>query len=733
MNTCFKFLSFLFVVIATCFQANATHLIGGDISYECLGNNQYEVTLNIYRDCGPNNTTGTGFDADATIRLYNTADQSFQWFTAVFDGVVTNVDQEITDPCIFIPDELCIEKATYIFDVTIPDSTQSYFVNYQRCCFGANVGNINNSADAGINISALIPPSSFSPCYSSPTFNDLPLLTMCLNEPLSEDFGAMSSAGMPGSLEYDFFTPFTGASSNGPLNYEDLPFQPMVWAFGYSETAPINANPPLDYDENTGLLTGTVNELGYFIMGTRVEVNDNSNNVVASVERVFKYTVTDCSVGEHIVEIESDLGNNIQICPGDLYTFDVAPNSTTDSLVWTVDGDTVGAGGTLQYAFNQDGLYNVTLHGIADTSECYEDGSFSQFVTVFSVDPGFEARTLICVGEGNQFVDTTFIPAGISYEVVEWLWTFGDGQSSSSETPTHTYDQSGIYDVSLTVTLDNGCVETILIEDYIEVYDVEVTFESIEEICVNNTVPFTSSIEALAAVNNPVISYEWNFGDGNTSDEANPNHIYTEIGTYDVSLSVVLSSGCSFQIFYLDHINIFDDYIDVDIDVITEQMVFPFDDPLYIKTTTNNFDSVSWSLNDVVISNDNDLQYNIGEEYNEEELHVVVEFFEGSCKMSKELFIPAIYKNNLFIPNAFTPNGDNTNDVFKPTGRVVDHAEKFHFVIYNRYGQEYFNSTNKEEGWDGFLIKMVLKLIRDYMSGHLKLLLNIVELTQEKA
>ena len=701
MNTCFRVLCFLIFSFFSFLPAKATHLIGGDISYVCLGDGEYEVILNLYRDCSPNNTTGSTFDNSATIRVYNATTGLYTNFVAPFDGVITDVELESNDSCVFIPEELCIEKGTYHFSIDIPDSTQSYFVNYQRCCFGPTVGNIEDSEDMGINISALIPPSSFASCYSSPTFNNTPLLTLCLSNPISEDLGATSSLGMPGTLEYSFFTPYAGASSDFPLNYNEIPFTPMTWSSGYSSNYPIESNPAIDYNSSTGELTGVVTELGYYLMGTRVEIKDNFNNVVGSIERVFKYTIADCSAGEHIVEIESELGPFVQLCSGDEYTFEVAANATTDSLFWTVNGVQEAEGPTLEYTFGQDGVYDVVLHGIADSSECYTDGSFNQSVTVFNLEPAFKAKTYICAGEVNKFVDTTFIPSGIIYEKDEWFWTFGDGQSSSSETPEHVYTQPGIYDVSLQVRMNNGCIETIVREDYVEVYEVNLDFESINGICVNNSVPFTSSVIMPIAASNPVKTYLWDFGDGETSDEANPVHTYTSVGMYDVSLQVELESGCSYYIEYPGHIDIYDDYIDVDLDVVTDTLAFPFSNPLSIQTTTNNFDSIAWFLNGEYISNAQDLLHLIGEEYNEEYIHVEVEYFEGSCSMTDELYIPAVYTNNLFIPNAFTPNGDNVNEGFKPLGRVVDHAILYNFVIYNRFGQQYFNSSDKEEAWMG--------------------------------
>ncbi len=402
MNKCFKFLCFLAFTLATYFPLSATHLIGADISYICLGGNDYEVILNVYRDCSPNNTAGSTFDENAVIRLFNTSTGGFVDFAAEFDGVITDVELVSNDPCVFIPEELCIEQGTYSFIVTVADPTQSYLVNYQRCCFGPTVGNIDDSEDMGINISALIPSNSFNSCFTSPTFNNIPLLTLCLGSDINEDLGANSALNMPGTLEYSFFTPFTGGTSFNPVGYLGMPFTPMDWSTGYSVNYPIASNPIIDYNNQTGVLTGVVNELGYYIMGTKVEVKDNSNTVVGSIERVFKYTVADCSIGEHIVEVETILGPFVQLCEGDEFTFEAAQNGTTDSLEWTVNGVQVGEGSSLDYEFEDEGVYEVVLHGIADSTECYEDGSFTQQVTVFDLDLGFRARTLICAGRNQQ-------------------------------------------------------------------------------------------------------------------------------------------------------------------------------------------------------------------------------------------------------------------------------------------------------------------------------------------
>lgn len=699
-----SFIRNLFLVFITSFAYQwswATHLVGADMTYECIGNNVYEVTLNVYRDCGPNNTTGTGFDDNVTIHFYNDATDSIYTAFAIFDGNVSGVDFTNTDPCLVVPPELCIEKGSYYFTITVPDSTLDYTVNYQRCCFGPNVGNIEDSQLMGINISTKIPAASFSPCYSSPTFNSDPLLAMCLQEPLTEDLGATSQMNMPGTLEYSFFTPYTGASAAFPVMYSDVPYTLMEWENGYSATYPIESNPPLALNSVNGELTGVVSELGYYVMGTKINIKDNTNNTVGHIERVFKYTVADCSAGEHIVDIDSELGSNIQICNGDPYTFQVANNTTASQFEWWIDGTLVSNDSVFTHVFNQDGEYDVVLYGIADSADCYEDGSFSQTVTVFSLDLGIEANRLICAGELNKFEDTTELPPNITYEVIEWLWNFGDGQTSTSENPQHTYSEPGLYDITLHVIMDNGCEATIVKENYIEVYDVDIDLESLLEVCVNSENPFTSSVVIGASEINPAQSFLWDFGDGQTSDEPNPEHSYDEVGVYDVSLQVELETGCTYYIEYPNHITVIDDHIDSDIEVISDTLYYPFSDPILIETTSNNFDSIAWSIDNEYVGSENNLSYVLGESYNEEEVIVQAEFFEDGCSKVKTAYLPANYSNHLFIPNAFTPNGDGTNEGFKPVGRIVEHAEYYKFSIYNRYGQQYFSSTDHTEYWKG--------------------------------
>lgn len=132
------------------------------------------------------------------------------------------------------------------------------------------------------------------------------------------------------------------------------------------------------------------------------------------------------------------------------------------------------------------------------------------------------------------------VPAG--YNIASISWTFGDGYSSNEFSPTHYYTNAGVYGVCLTVTLFDGvecCTKTFCKKIKIEKEcgkecDIKLDMKVKEgkEPCSFN---FLSIINFTST---PISSYYWDFGDGNTSMSANPQHTYTSSGTYVVCLTV---------------------------------------------------------------------------------------------------------------------------------------------------------------------------------------------------
>lgn len=133
-------------------------------------------------------------------------------------------------------------------------------------------------------------------------------------------------------------------------------------------------------------------------------------------------------------------------------------------------------------------------------------------------------------------------------------WDFGDGSpTDASETPEHTYDNAGTYDVTLTVTSPEGCSADTTYQDLITAFALPVaSFTAApNEGCTGLAVTFTNTSQNSAECS-------WNFGDPPGSDICDPSHTYNIAGTYDVSLSVTSADGCTDDTLVTDLITVYD-------------------------------------------------------------------------------------------------------------------------------------------------------------------------------
>ncbi len=145
-------------------------------------------------------------------------------------------------------------------------------------------------------------------------------------------------------------------------------------------------------------------------------------------------------------------------------------------------------------------------------------------------------------GDAVTFQDASVFSPGTG-PILSWFWNFGDGQTSSQQNPSHAYSQAGTYTVSLTVATPATTV-TRTRTAYIAVQPRTVPTAdftaSILTPATNDSVYFT---DLSVAGSMPITSRQWNFGDGQTSNEQNPVHSYAQAGTYTVSLTVTTAHG----------------------------------------------------------------------------------------------------------------------------------------------------------------------------------------------
>ncbi|MBC8047738.1 MAG: PKD domain-containing protein [Fimbriimonadaceae bacterium] len=249
----------------------------------------------------------------------------------------------------------------------------------------------------------------------------------------------------------------------------------------------------------------------------------------------------------------ADFGSSdVAACPGTLFTFtdDSDPGSfgSLDEYYWVITGGpTLPLATSIDYVFEAPGSYTVYLF-ITDGAGCsdYE----TQLITIYdSVHAEFEGDvTVSCTTPLT--VDFTNFSTGsgsLSYQ-----WNFGDGGTSTALNPTHIYTTFGSYDVSLIVTNSDGCSDTMTLPDYIEISPTAtVDFEATPmSVCLGEIVTF-NNLSALTSG-----TWEWDFGDGITSDLFETSHTYTAAGVYNVSLSGDFGGGCAGSVAYPDLITV---------------------------------------------------------------------------------------------------------------------------------------------------------------------------------
>lgn len=143
----------------------------------------------------------------------------------------------------------------------------------------------------------------------------------------------------------------------------------------------------------------------------------------------------------------------------------------------------------------------------------------------------------VCFGNPTTFTDKSTIGSG---SISGWQWDFGDGSgTSTSQNPTYTYGTPGTYTVRLIITTALGCIDSIS-------YSVPVSTPvnagfMYTTVCLNDSTMFTDTSTSSMGV--PSV-WDWYFGDGNTSTQQNPGHVYGSPGTYNVKLVVGTGPTC---------------------------------------------------------------------------------------------------------------------------------------------------------------------------------------------
>ena len=213
---------------------------------------------------------------------------------------------------------------------------------------------------------------------------------------------------------------------------------------------------------------------------------------------------------------------------------------------WEFDDPSSGINNTSNlenpiHTFANAGTYFVKLT-VTNFNNC-TDTIVKQVVINPPPPIGF-VYTAACLDELINFSpDTAVMEIGT---IQTWLWDFGDGITSNSAYTSHSYNITGTYTVTLTVTDTSGCINTISKNVLVNPLPFA-HFDAGTSNCAEATVQFTNLSSTTAGF---IIRWDWDFGDGNTQTvnfPANPSvqHVYALPGTYAVTLTILSSDSCT--------------------------------------------------------------------------------------------------------------------------------------------------------------------------------------------
>lgn len=219
-----------------------------------------------------------------------------------------------------------------------------------------------------------------------------------------------------------------------------------------------------------------------------------------------------------------------------------------------------------QYA--AQGIYNVCLTIVSADScvaetcsvvfayNCPIDTFYYGCQAMFGAFPYYGNDSIFVIDPTLGYDPLTFVFYDYSFGgVTSWNWDFGDGSTSQEQNPVHTYAQEGTYTVTLHIETIDGCESTA---SYLVYAGTNAPWDP-EWGCQALFIPLPDSLGGngfqffdLSFAPNPITYWAWDFGDGTSSNEQNPFHVYNQEGTYTVTLKIASDSCTSIISLELD-------------------------------------------------------------------------------------------------------------------------------------------------------------------------------------
>jgi len=456
-----------------------------------------------------------------------------------------------------------------------------------------------------------------------------------------------------------------------------------------------------------GLVTGGSSTGEWSSFGTGTFLPDalalNASYQFSSVDTLLGYAQLvlsstnngSCDIGTDtvIVTIEKkpfvDGGPDLQICSGSASVNLTATLVNTNSIKWTTSGsghfspDNTALNVTYWFskADSLSGNVNIFLTS-TDAGTCSQSQDIINIQMFVPVEVDF-SNSIPCAGLRVEFKDESKLYYG---SITNWQWNFGGGKIVDAQDTSFIFQVPGNYPVSLTTTSSLGCSFTITKQITVTSTPIA-AFGNIPS-CNKYQVLFTD-LSTISSGN--ITSWEWDFGNGNTSTAQNPLNMYPSAGTYTVSLIAKSNTGCAAT-------------ATKPIDVTRPIAGFTVSstslhagEPIEFTDESTGAQNWYYDFGGVGSSTLPDPEFI----FNTEGTYKVVQIVSDqhcSDTISTDVVIENNYVYSPKLPTGFSPNADNNNDILYVRGGPFT---SLHFKVYNQWGLLVFETKDPNEGWDG--------------------------------
>ena len=304
---------------------------------------------------------------------------------------------------------------------------------------------------------------------------------------------------------------FIGSEGDTPTDY--------LWDFGDTGTS-TDQNPTHQYTSD-----------GVYTVNLTVTDDDTDVDIEIKVGYI--------TVAVDLTPIANFTANSTSIIAGQSveFTFSGYEGNPSATYSWNFGDTGTSTSQNPTHQYTSDGTYTVTLT-ITDADNDVDPEVKTDYIIVaedlaphayFTAD-----KTNLIVGQSVGFTFT----GSEGNPSVTYLWGFGDGYTSTEINPTHQYISAGTYTVNLTITDNDGDSDSDDITNYIIVVE---DLKPIADFSVDTTTIMIKDFVVFTftgSEGNPSATYLWDFGDGGSSSEKNPLHLYSSAGTYTVTLTI---------------------------------------------------------------------------------------------------------------------------------------------------------------------------------------------------